>query len=630
MPKSALSAQSGFERMGGVAVVAIVLIPLVLGVLLTSGLASPTARADRITAAIVNDDVPVTVNGNSVPLGRQFSAALIAGGGDQLSASSAGGVVAPPDDNFTWILTNGDDAAAGLSNGFYTAVVTIPPSFSADAMSISGPAASAKQAVFHVSTSPGSAYIDPALTEAITSAATTALNQKLTTQYLQNVYAGFNTIDDQMAQAASGAVSLASGASSVSSGAQSLATGTSSLAAGLVSLSRGAASLSAGAASLDQQVQPLPSQTGQLAEGSAALAHAADNAQTSVAGATSSFSTVVAELCQKPGPLCTSATNALGRLQNADAGMTQLASGADAVASGNAQLAAAMPSLVSGVDQVSSGAGQVAYAAVQASSGGASVNEGAASLVGGAEQVDSGAAQLSQSLGQAVTQIPTYSTSDMSTLAAVAAEPVVAQQALGGQQGSLSVPLFCVIALWFGGLVLALVRKAVPSSRLLTTTASWMITGRSVAIGSLLGAAQGLLVAPVLLFGMAVDRSEWVAFTGLSVLAGIVFALVNQGLVAAFGAVGRVIALFAGVITLIVGLVSTVPPAFLTVAGLLPTTPAVQMLRASAIGDTGGAWTSAAVCTGFGVVGIALVFAGVIGRRSVRTRALSPARTARW
>lgn len=613
MAFSALSARSGLERIGTVAIAAVILIPLVLGGLLTSALATPLSNLDRVTAAIVNDDAPVTINGKSVPLGRQFSAALIAGKSDAAK-------------NFTWVLTNDYDAASGLKSGSYAAVVTIPASFSADATSMSGPAADAKRATIRVDTSPSSAFVDPALTEAITSAATASLNQQLTAQYLSNVYAGFNTLNQQIGQAASGADSLQSGAASVSTGAASLADGAATLSSGLTSLDTGAATLSSGMGVLQQQTQSLPDQTAQLAQGSAAVASATTAASGAVDSATSSFGAVVAQICQHPGALCEQATAALLKLQAADSGVAQLATGASAVASGNAQLADAMPSLVDGIDQAASGATQLASGSAQADSGAASLSTGAASLAQGAAQVNDGAVQLSQGLDQAVTKIPTYSDGDITTLSKVVSQPVYADQ-LPPVPGSQSVPLFCVIALWLGTAVMALVRKAVPTRQLMATVSSASIAARSIGRGAALGAAQGLVVAPIVLFSLVVTPGQWLGFTVLSMLAGAVFAIVNQGLAAAFGVAGRVLGLFIAIIALTVGLASTVPPVFTALAGFFPTAPALQMLRAVAVGDTANTWLGIGACVIFAVIGFALVFAGVAARRTVRARELSRARS---
>ena len=475
--------------------------------------------------------------------------------------------------NFTWVLTNGDEAASGLQSGRYAAVVTIPPSFSAAATSIGGPATAARQAVIEVTTTPASAFLDPALTDVITAVATASLNQQLISQYLGNVYAGFNTINEQIGQASDGAASLASGAASVSSGADQLASGAEQLAGGLGSLDSGADALASGLGQLDEAAQALPGAAATLAQGSAEVAAGVDTLASGVDGATQQFAGVVAEICQTTGPVCDRATAALTRLQDVDAQFGTLASGADGVAAGNAQLAAALPEVVTGIDDSAVGATEVAAGADQANTGAGSLSSGAQSLADGAAQVDDGAAQLAAGLSQAVEQIPTYTDEDITMLSSVVSQPVLADQS-AITPGFQSVPLFAVIALWFGGLVIALARPAVPRRLLLTAASSRSIALRSAGVSAALGAGQGLVVAVTLLFGVSIGPAQWLGFAGASVLVGAVFALVNQGLAAALGAVGRLLALLVGLVALAAGISSTVPPAIDTIAAAMPTTPA--------------------------------------------------------
>jgi putative membrane protein len=294
------------------------------------------------------------------------------------------------------------------------------------------------------------------------------------------------------------------------------------------------------------------------------------------------------------------------------------------VAAGNAQLAAAMPDLVSGIDQSSAGADQVAAGTSQADAGSSSLTDGATSLASGASQLNGGAQQLSDGLAQAVQKIPTYTPTDITMLSAVVAEPVLAHQQAPAA-GTQSVPLFCIIALWLGGLVIALARRPVPLTQVLTSASSVSLALRSVATDVVLGAAQGILLAGVTVFALSLQPQQWLGFAALCMLAGAVFAIVNHGLAAAFGAVGRFIAICVAVIALGVGLASTVPPAFVSLSALFPTTPALGMLRGVITGDTAGIWAGVGASVVFAVFGTVLVFAGIAARRGVRIRELGPA-----
>lgn len=625
MPGRAFTARFGLERIGPFTVVALLILPLVVGGLLMLALWNPSQNLDRVTAAIVNDDLPVTVNGQTVPLGRQFAAGLIAGGTS--SSTAADGTAGAS--TVTWVLTNDADAKKGLAAGGYVAVVTIPPSFSADATSISGPAASARKATLHVTTSPASALLDPVVTAAVVQAATTSLNTQLTSQYLSNVYAAFNTIGSQIGQAATGAQSVATGADSLATGAQSAATGAASLSAGLVPLDAGAASLAAGLAQLNAAAAPLPGQTAALAQGADALAGAAGTASGSVAAATTRFTAVVARICQTPGRLCDDATNALATLEAANGGVAQFAAGADQVAAGNSALAAAMPTLVSGIASSASGAASVASGAAQADAGASSLATGTASVASGATQVDAGATQLAQSLAEAAQKIPAYSDSDITTLSAVAAHPVD-DATVRGHDDRQTAPLLAAIALWIGGLATVLARRAVPTHELLSTRSSVRLTLRSTATTTLIGVGQGVLVAAAAQVGLGLPPGAWLGFTLLCCLAGAVFGVLNQGLVAAFGAVGRLVAVVVALVAFGVGLTSTVPPVLAGIAGALPTASGVAALQKGVgIGDTsaGAVLVVAAELVAWGVAGAVLVWAGVAARRGVGTGEYTPART---
>ncbi|MFF2493567.1 YhgE/Pip domain-containing protein [Agromyces sp. NPDC058064] len=675
MASRTFSATSGSERLGRLAMLGLVVLPLLIGGVLSWALATPTAHLDRMTAAIVNDDAPVTIDGRTVPLGRQFAAGLMEGGATasatpspgatqtgapsaSASAEPAASVAAEPaagasptastpgspeptplpspaaatpvetPTNFDWVLTNADEAADGLATGRYAAVVTIPASFSAAATSFSGAASQARQAVIEVATTPASAFLDPALTQAVTQAAVDALNRQLTEQYLAQVYQGLNTIDEQIGEAASGAAQLAEGAASLDAGAAQLADGAASLAEGLAALETGADGLSAGVSELDAAAAPLPAASRLLADGAADVAVGVDALASDLAGATAEFAAVVDRVCATPGPVCTRATTALENLRRLDAKIDALARGADGVAAGDADLAEAMTGLVDGLDAAATGAGDLASGAGDASAGGADLASGADRLASGASSLDEGAAQLAEGLAQASEQIPSYTADDITTLSTVVSQPVVADQDTD-TPGVLSVPLYGVVALWLGGFALALARRAVPVERLSAADPSRSIAWRAVLPGLGLGALQGVVVGVVVLAGIAVTPAQGAAFTVASIVVGAVGAIANQGLAAAFGGAGRLIAVFVALVALTAGLSSTVPPFIATAAQLAPTAPALQLLTAT-LADA-DADASAALWGAFGlllliaVAAFALVLAGVAARRSGDPLRFAPA-----
>ena len=133
-------------------------------------------------------------------------------------------------------------------------------------------------------------------------------------------------------------------------------------------------------------------------------------------------------------------------------------------------------------------------------------------------------------------------------------------------------PLFTIVALWFGGLVIALARGRCPAHAAHRLAVAIDRGGRCGGRRRS-GQDRGSSSAVALLFGVSIGPAQWLGFTGASLIIGAVFALVNQGLAAAFGAVGRLIAVLIGLVALTAGLTSTVPPVIESIAGALPTRP---------------------------------------------------------
>lgn len=622
MPRRDFSAISGAERPGRLALVGLAVVPLLVSGLLAWALATPTNDLDRITAAIVNDDVPVTIDGQTVPLGRQFAAGLMAAQEPAQPGADGASPAADPPATFTWVLTNAGEAAAGLAAGRYAAVVTVPATFSADATSYSGPASSARQATLQVQTTPASAWLDPAITAVVTQQAAAALNRQLIGSYLGGVYDGFNTIGESIGSAADGAQQLSAGAAQTADGTARVATGAEDLAAGLDELASGAADLAAGLDRLATSSSGLPADTAALARGSAAVAAGVEDIARRLDRATARLAIVVDLLCDPAGPLCDRAQGALDELVAAAERASALSAGARAVRDGNAALARAMPPLVSGIDAAADGSQAVAAGADASHTGAGTLAEGASAAADGSAQVDEGAQQLAAGLGEAAEQIPTYSASDIATLSTVVAQPVLVDQDAAAP-GLQSAPLFAALALWAGGLASALAFQAVPPRRLLTGVSSGRIAGAALLPVVVLGAVQGLIVAPVVLASVAAGPAEWVAFAASALLVGAVSGAVNLGLAAAFGGIGRLIALAFGLLTLAAGLSGTVPPVIAAAAAPLPSTHGLVLLRATLTGDAATGGVMAGLLLLAAAVGCGLVWAGAAARRRVPLQMLT-------
>lgn len=645
-------------------IIGVLLLPVVIGGILVAALYNPVERLDSLTAAVVNEDEPVTIDGQTVPLGRQLTAGLVEGSEDL-------------DSNLTWRISNADDAASGLADGTYAAVITIPENFSAAATSTQ-PGEVPEKATIEVQTPPDSLIVDDAITAQVANAAASAMGTELSSVYLENVLLGFTTLGDELGTAADGAQQLADGA-------QQAADGAAALPGGIAQLGDGAGQLSSGATELANGLGRIAGGIGGAAQGARDLGAALDGAAARVtnqelldaanasalnAGAAARQTQALAQLlgnpdeknpglaqklgvlyaqcnpavsgkefCDQLGVLATgvgaaakdagvaalSAGTAAGYavptasgvgslMTETSAGLTEAANGARGLATGLDQLATATTQSSDGASGLSSGASQLASGAGQAADGATTLADGIAELATGNQELASGLATASGSL-------PSYTDEEATDLATVVADPVEATGVGTSLFGASAVPLLATLALWFGGLGTFIALQAVSRRALTSRAPSALLALRSYLPAAALGAVQGLLVAGVVQLAASYSWAEWSAFAAVSVVAGIAFAAVNQALVAVFGGAGRWIAALVGVLAVATGVVSTAPGALSDIAGFMPTAPAYAGMLA-ALTSASGLGTAFAGLVIWTLIALAATMIAVVRRRTTSARAL--------
>ncbi|MFJ4038646.1 YhgE/Pip family protein [Microbacterium sp. NPDC090007] len=437
----------------------VLLLPAVIGGILVGALYNPTDRLDNITAAIVNDDEAVELNGQLVPLGRQLTGGLVQGADDQPS-------------NIDWVISNDDDAAQGLKDGTYTAVVTIPENFTAASLS-TRPGETPEKATIDVQTAPDARVVDGAITAQLASTASSVFGSELSSQYLTNVFLGFTTLSDQLGTAADGAHQLADGAAQAADGATALRDGLGQLSTGASGLADGASQLAAGAAPLTDGASQLATGSSALATGTRdaaagvdalatgadgiaagnqqlatqingladqipptfatdaqKLADAAPQVNTALVDAAAALQkaadecTGTPEQCQALRDASDAANQALpkatqtvaqigslaGQAAQLPAGVRaiaaanqQLADGATGLAGGAREAASGLTTIAGGIDGVAGGAARLADGARQFGTGARALGSGAAQVASGVSQSEDGAAQLADGVDRVAT-----------------------------------------------------------------------------------------------------------------------------------------------------------------------------------------------------------------------------------
>ena len=252
---------------------------------------------------------------------------------------------------------------------------------------------------------------------------------------------------------------------------------------------------------------------------------------------------------------------------------------------------------------------------VQLSDGTTELATGAADLATGLDTLATGTGDLAGGLRTASDSLPSFSDSESTSLASVIADPVASKGADGATIfGPTAIPLLTAVVLWFGALASFLVMRAHTARTLTSRRSSAGLALRAFAPAAAIGAAQGLLVSLIVQIVASYDAATWWAFAGIAVLAGIVFAAVNQALVAVFGGIGRWISALVGVLAIATGLISTVPGWLADLGASLPTSPAFAGL----ITANGGAAAGLIV---WGVLSLIVTTIAVALRRTTSVKA---------
>ena len=608
MPRLTLESASGTKRVRWYSIGALILAPLLLASIVLYAVHDANDRLSDVTAAIVNNDDGTEIDGQTVPLGRQLSAGLVEGSDNEAGIG-----------NYDWVLTDEADAAEGLAEGRYAAVVTIPKDFSAKATSFSD-AATAERALVDVETSDKQRIADGAISNYITSTAADVFGATLSESFVDGILVGFNTLNDQLGTAADGAVELADGTTQLADGLDQLADGTQASADGSQQLSTGVSAYMSGVTKLSDGLEQLRKGTKQLPAQVSGIATGMRGIANGVGG--------ISQLAQAQPDMTLAELDAY--LASQGSSLAQLAGGADQLATGTSSLAKGLKQVAGGISASASGAGQLASNGSTLSNGVGQLADGLDQLAAGTSETASGAQQLAEGtteladgLGQAVEEIPTYTKSERDNLAGVVTSPVGTQStSIGNLVERSGLPLLLSLALWIGAFAVYFVLQAVSRRALSSRSSSVALAAASLVPGVVVGAVQGLALAAIMQVALRLSVGDWFALAGVSVLAGVAFAAVVQGIVAVLGNGGRLLVALMAVVVLAAGLISTAPVILTDLAALLPLDAASRAVSAiiTGSGSVGSAIGSLVL---WGLIGFALSTAAVISRRTVRVRQLS-------
>ena len=293
--------------------------------------------------------------------------------------------------------------------------------------------------------------------------------------------------------------------------------------------------------------------------------------------------------------------------------LKQLIAGGKKLASGTRDLADGLPALVDGIAQSADGASQLATGTDKLSAGLISASSGGTKLADGMQTMADGIADGKD-------QLPSYSKSDRENLSTVVAAPIDTSTLSGLANPDVGwISLVLVLALWLGALATYAVVKAIGAGLLNSAEPTAVLIGRSLLPGLVVVGVQALVVAGLAQFGLDLSWQKWLAVTGVLLLAGATFVVINHALAAWLGGLGRLVSVLFAVLTTASALVGAAPSVFAALRPFSPLTPALDAIRAVITESSGAA---ASTLTMVGWLLIALIASAVaVARRRTTTLA---------
>lgn len=586
------------SKMGIIALIALVCVPILYGGLYLWANQDPYAKFPDVPVALVVDDegAATPTTGTDAPTGETVNY------GEDVAENLIEG------NAFDWQRMSADEAADALREGTVDFTVTIPTDFSAALTSAAGD--DPHQARIELETNDANNYLASSMGTQAVEKIRSSVAEMVGSEAAERLLTGLSDVRDNLVTAVDGANQLTDGANTAATGSSTLADGTSKLASGTSQLASGAATLASGAQ--------------QVSDGNRQLADVADRAGSAVQQATDALPQVredittvltdqgltqdeIDQVLATLDPLGTRLEEGNTTVQNAVDKVDQLAAGAASVASGASQLA-------SGAKTVATGA--------------AAANDGAAQLRDGLGTLASGTAELRDGLADGVEQIP-VSTPELRTQQAdTIADPVKVSSdkvASAEDYGAGLAPFFAALSAWIGIYALFLIvkpisRRAVTAlhSPIRVTLAGWLTP-------AMLGAVQMLGLMGILAITLGFTFNNPVGTLGVMIFASATFAAIILALNVWLGSVGQ----FLGLVLMVLQLVTaggtfpwqTLPAPLAALHHVLPLGYVVDAMRQLMYGGNLGRAGWDLVVLGIWLVG-ALLLAAIGVTRMTHRRTL--------
>jgi|SRR6478752_2610423 putative membrane protein len=585
----------------------LLLIPTLVGALYLWSNWDPYGKTDQVPVAVVNEDVSVEVEGQTIDAG------------DRLVAELRSNPI------FDWQFVDRDQAEAGLSDGSYYMIVSIPADFSENL--ISGAGANPDRAVVDIVLNDSNNYLMELLAASAQNELEAAIDRAAVGAYFESVFANLDTIRTEVLAASSNASQLAATSNVALSGMTELSTAVSTskqsssqlvsgladskasstqLVTGLAGAKSESTALSSGLSTLESSASQLSSGADGVTSGSQSIGSSIAPALSAVDSADASLGPVsdnlgvlsdnldviagdlttdpptdlpaaIARMNAAAAQITTAATqvgqqatavdNASGSLSSASSDLSSANSEVTALAASSAQVATSAETVSAGVSTASSGAssldstlgdlstqatdmdtgiGALQLTAQQLDDGLTTAETGSVTLLDQVTQIDSGANQLASDLAAGADRIPTLASDDLANTEQVLSSPADVQITVdypANEYGRGMAPLFFGIAIWVFAIAVFLVMRPISGRALAGRASSWRISMAGWLPVVGIASLGALLLLGIVWGTLGLDPVNVGGAIGVVILAAACFTAIAQLLRTWLGAAGSAITL---------------------------------------------------------------------------------------
>lgn len=539
-----------------ISVIVILFIPIMYGGFFLGSVWDPYGNTKHLPIAVVNNDVPTTLNGREIAVGNGLV--------DKLHDEHSMG----------WEFVSEETANEGLNDGKYYMKIVIPKDASKNVASITSETPS--QTTIAYTTTPSRNFVASLLTKQAAETIAQSVSTEITSSYAKTILEQLGELKTGLADASNGASQLRDGSLQLQNGVSRYTAGVSQIHNGLselsgalptpsqiTQLSDGVKNVQAGLARLNAAVStPDPTMTAQQAKvqsDALALQTALVNYQTTASAAQASIGSLTtainggtptvtvnsSDIAATLGVVSASQTVAqksVTLLTELNTLTTMLTAQQSTLKTSVAQLNTGVTTLTPGLLGAVNGYTSIASANSKLLAGTTSLTESSPALNNGASQLRSGSATLASGLSDAASRLAVQPTTDAT--AQQIAEPITTKHNEASNvpnYGYALSPYVLSLGLYVGALVFNVIYPVRRSYAQPKNARSWWWAKMSVAFVVAIG--QALVLDAIMVLGLGLHPDNPGKFALLTIITSLTYMSIVSMLAILLDNIGRFLAM---------------------------------------------------------------------------------------